>query len=115
MLQPKVVAQYVEKIDEVTREFIEIVKQTRDDNGETPAKFADLINRWALESIGVIALNSRLDVLRQKPGNEGDRLGKLVAEMLELSFQLDVMPSLWRYIPTRKSKRFIKVSDEITE
>jgi cytochrome P450 family 12 len=73
MLQPKNVRLYVEKVDAVARDFIKIVKKLRDTNNETPGNFSDYLNRWSLESIGVIALDTRLGVLDEKSANERAR------------------------------------------
>ena len=42
----------------------------RDNNNELPADFGNEINKWALETMGVIALDTRLGVLYED--NKGD-------------------------------------------
>jgi hypothetical protein len=39
------------------------VKGLRDSNSETPANFGENVNRWSLESISCIALDTRLKVM----------------------------------------------------
>lgn len=63
MLQPKNVKLYIPRIDDVAKEFIEKIEANLDENHETPEDFLDFLNQWALESIGVIAVNTRLGVL----------------------------------------------------
>lgn len=64
LLQPKTVKMYVEKVDQVAQEFITKTKQMRDtETLEMRNKFGHELNRWALESIGVIALDERLGAL----------------------------------------------------
>uniref|UniRef100_A0A336K8U8 CSON001979 protein n=1 Tax=Culicoides sonorensis TaxID=179676 RepID=A0A336K8U8_CULSO len=94
LMQPKVVDLYVEGIDEVTRDMVKLTKSIRDAKDETPPDFGRYIERWSLESIGTVALDTRLGVLQPSANNKGDRLAKAVDEMFELGFKLEVMPSL---------------------
>lgn len=65
MLQPKIVKMYIEKVDQVAIEFIEKIKQIRNkDTLEMTDNFGHDMNCWALESIGVIALDQRLGLLQ---------------------------------------------------
>lgn len=63
MLQPKTVKMYVPHVDEVVMDFINKISKTLDSNCELPANFGFELNKWSLESIGVIALDQRLGVL----------------------------------------------------
>lgn len=63
MMQPRVIKSYVEPVDTVAREFVAKMRQMRDGNGEMPDDFAQELNQWSLESIGVIALEQRLGVM----------------------------------------------------
>lgn len=63
MMQPRVVKSYVQPVDVVACEFIEKIHRLRDANGEMPDDFGQELNQWALESIGVIALEQRLGVM----------------------------------------------------
>lgn len=64
MLQPKVVKMYVDKVDQVAKEFIEKMKNIRNEETlEMPSNFGHELNCWALETIGVIALDERLGIL----------------------------------------------------
>jgi len=44
-----------------------------DENNETPANFGHEINKWALESIGVIALDTRLGILNETEDSKHQR------------------------------------------
>lgn len=47
----------------------------RDDKMEMPVDFWEKINEWALESIGLISLDSRLGILKDRGASEqGKRL-----------------------------------------
>lgn len=63
MMQPKIVKSYIEPVDMVARDFIKKIRLMRDAKDEMPDDFGNELNLWALESIGVIALDQRLGVL----------------------------------------------------
>lgn len=64
MLQPKVVRMYFEKVDQVACDFIDRIKKLRNrETNEMSNKFGHELNKYALESIGVIALDERLETL----------------------------------------------------
>jgi cytochrome P450 family 12 len=46
------------------------IKIIRDDKNETPANFSEEVNRWSLESISCIALDTRLGVLNNDTMDE---------------------------------------------
>lgn len=114
MLPPKTVNTYIPKVDEVARDFLQLSIQTRDTNNELPANFGDEINKWSLESIGVIALDQRLGVL---VGDDPDArlLIKSVRDFFELAFDLEVKPSLWRIISTPKFRQLMQAYDHLTK
>ncbi|XP_063705970.1 probable cytochrome P450 12a5, mitochondrial [Culicoides brevitarsis] len=114
LMQPKTVELYVNRIDEVTRELVEIIREARDEKDETPADFGHYMERWSLESMGTIALDTRLGVLEKSKNNKGDRLAYLMESMFELSFELEAKPSLWRIIKTPKFAKLMRMFDEVT-
>nr|XP_019551560.2 LOW QUALITY PROTEIN: cytochrome P450 CYP12A2-like [Aedes albopictus] len=114
LLQPKTVRLYVDKLDEVTREFMAIMLKIRDEKNELPADFNQWLNRWALESTGVLSVDSRLGVLEEQESKEARRIVQLTRELFELVYQLDFRPSIWMYYKTPKYHRLMKVFDELT-
>lgn len=114
MMQPKTIKLYVDQVDEVAREFMTIVANIRDDKHELPADFDQWINRWALETMGVLALDSRLGVLHMGQSEEAEKIVGLVRSMFELTYQLDVLPSIWRYYKTSTFNKLMKVYDDLT-
>lgn len=114
MLQPKTVNSYIPQVDQIACEFLDQVKVTRDINNELPATFGNDLNKWSLESIGVIALDHRLGVLK---GNDPDAklLINSVRDFFRLSYELEVLPSMWKYVTTPKFKRLMEIYDNMTE
>uniref|UniRef100_A0A182PZ54 Uncharacterized protein n=1 Tax=Anopheles epiroticus TaxID=199890 RepID=A0A182PZ54_9DIPT len=115
LLHPKTVKVYLEQVDEVCREFMTITANLRDDKNELPADFDDWISRWALEMTGVLALDSRLGVMHSKGSGEGHRIVDLVEEIFKLTYELDVLPSVWKYVKTPKFRKLMKLFDELTD
>lgn len=65
LLQPKTVRMYIEKTDHVVMDLIEQIRNIRDPKSlEVPNTFGQSLKCWALESIGVIALDERLGALK---------------------------------------------------
>lgn len=114
MLQPKTVKMYIPTIDAVASDFLTFMAAKRDANNEVPASFGADLNKWALESIGVIALNQRLGVLSGH-SPRADLLMQSVRSFLELGYELEILPSLWKYFSTPKYKQLMQAYDNMTE
>lgn len=64
LLPPKAVRLYVDKVDQVTQEFMQLIRSIRNPTTfETEYKFGYNLKCWALESIGIIALDERLGTM----------------------------------------------------
>lgn len=62
MMQPRSANMYVSAMNNVAEDFLTVMERYRKQNpqGEMPADFMDDVNKWALESICVVAFNKRL-------------------------------------------------------
>lgn len=116
MMPPKTVHMYIPRIDEIVQEFITKIGTKLDDKAETPADFLHEINRWSLESIGCITLNTRLGVIDDnKHDPRSKRMIKLVRQMFELTYEFEILPSPWRYYESKKFKELMACHDGLTE
>lgn len=118
MLKPAIANAYIPVVDEIAIEFCDHIKLLRDDNLELPPKFMLELNKWALESIASIALDQRLHILDESKSVKNSRamaLIKAVDDFFTLSFELEMLPSLWRYVATPKYKELMQVFDTMTE
>lgn len=117
MMQPKTVKSYVPVVQTIADEFVERIRRIRDENSEVPADFANEANRWALESICSIALNQRLGLLNSNPDpdSDGQRLISAVHDFFTLTFELEMMPSIWKYYKTPAYKKLIATLHTMTE
>lgn len=75
MMQPKTVKSYIPVVQAIADEFVERIRSIRDENLEVPADFSNETNKWALESISSIALDQRLNLMRDHdPNSDGQQL-----------------------------------------
>ncbi|XP_062548455.1 cytochrome P450 CYP12A2-like [Armigeres subalbatus] len=115
MLQPKTIKLYVDKLDDVTQEFMKIMLKIRDDKNELPGNFNQWLNRWALETMGVLALDTRLGVLEDSQSEEAHLIVSNIRQFFELTYQLDVLPSVWKYYKTPTFKKLMITLDNLTD
>lgn len=118
MLKPATVNAYIPVVDEIATEFCEQIKTMRNDKNEMPANFLAELNKWSLESISSIALNQRLHLLgpgSNVPNDQAMQLIKAVDDFFVLSYDLEMMPPIWRYVETPQYKKLMKVFDTMTE
>jgi cytochrome P450 family 12 len=116
MMQPKTVKVYIPSVDSISQEFIAKIKKIRDGKSETPANFGNEVNRWSLESIACIALDTRLGIINDDTIDENAQtIISGIRDFFDYAYQLDVLPSIWRYYSTPTFKKFVVTSDKLTE
>lgn len=116
-MKPQVALQYVKSMDLIAGEFVERMRDLSRQNPEKqmPEDFSSELNKWALESIGVIAIDKRLGCLDPRPTQEVQMIIKTVLEIFDLMYDLDFKFSLWHFFPTPTYKRFLKANDKLNE
>jgi cytochrome P450 family 12 len=116
MMHPKATRAYISRADRISQEFIGRLRSIRDAANETPPNFSEEVNRWTMESISCIALDTRLGVLSDYTIDEKSKqFIKSVRAFFNLAFQVDVNPPIWRWFSTPTFKKLIATSDELTE
>ncbi|GLH07258.1 Putative cytochrome P450 301a1, mitochondrial [Gryllus bimaculatus] len=113
MMQPKSANRYSSAVNDVAEDFINRMRELRDENKELPADFIHELYKWALESIALVALDTRLGCLRHDlpPGSGPRRLIDAVQVMFEGFYKLDLRPSLWRLVSTPMWRRMVAAFD----
>ncbi|CAD7077467.1 unnamed protein product [Hermetia illucens] len=116
MMQPKIVKLYVPQIDKFVDEFMVRMKKIRDSSTyELPENFEEELNRWSLEAICIIALDTRLGILGNLDKNSKEHeFINSVKRFFYLLTVLDLKPSMWKVFPTADFKEMMHVSDVIT-
>ncbi|CAD7077464.1 unnamed protein product [Hermetia illucens] len=117
MMKPKIVKLYVPQIDKFVDEFIVRLKKIRDSNtNELPENFEEELNRWSLEAICIIALDTRLGIMGNLDRNSKEhKFIAAVKRFFYLMSVLDLKPSMWKVFPTADFKEMMRVLDVITD
>lgn len=116
MMQPKVVRDYVDSVDGVAVDFVERIRRMRDDNNEVPADFSNEMNKWAMESIACIVFNTRLGIFDENgPNADPQQFIESVHEFFVFVYELDYLPSMWKFYKTPKFHQMMKCLHKITE
>lgn len=106
-------AQYTVPVSEVADDFINRMREVRDDNMETPEDFLNEVHKWSLESLSLIALDSRLDCFNAHEGSESQRLIDAVNTFFLCVGELELRAPWWRIYPTTMFKRYVAALDTI--
>ncbi|XP_033149202.1 probable cytochrome P450 12a5, mitochondrial, partial [Drosophila busckii] len=112
IMHPKNVKLYLGSLDRINQQFIQRIKTIRNtETLEMPVDFKNEISAWALESVGMVALNCQLGLI-DKTNAKGQRYFELLQEFLDFAVALEVNPSLWRKFKTPKLRAAMKSLDE---
>lgn len=87
------------------------IKLLRDAKGETPDDFLEYMNSWSIESIGLIALDTRLGVLDNP---EASKVNQAMKKFIQYAFEYDTLPGIWRLVKTPGFWRVMKTYEELT-
>ncbi|XP_066598836.1 probable cytochrome P450 301a1, mitochondrial isoform X2 [Prorops nasuta] len=117
MLKPQVTKQYLAGINKVAEDFIERIKDIRNDKNEMPDDFANELNKWGLESVSFVAVNTRLGCLGKNlaEDSEPQKIIRAIQESLRLMYFLNGVPNFSAYYPTRRWREYVKHLDTIFE
>lgn len=117
LLQPRAISQYTDSIDDVATDFVERLTELRDSSGQLPNDAIHWFFRWALESVAVVALDTRLGCLDEDVREDSDcvRLINAVNILFDSMYELDVRPSIWRFMATPTWRRYVKALDTFDE
>ncbi|EDV41518.1 uncharacterized protein Dana_GF17468, isoform A [Drosophila ananassae] len=117
LLQPRNAKLYMSNLLQVSDEFLERIRSARDPTTqEMPDDFVEDIRNLVIESICSVALNAHLGLLRENRDNQDIvSLKCALKDVVELGFQLDMMPALWKYLPVPSFKKLMAALDTITD
>ncbi|KAI8130705.1 putative cytochrome P450 12a5, mitochondrial [Lucilia cuprina] len=117
MMNPKSITMYITKTDHVAKNFISCIKRIRDPNSkEVPENFQEYIKYWTIDSVGLIALDTDLNMLNNSEAHPAAKiLIDNMEEFFQLLLELDMQPSMWKIMATPKFKKIIKILDLMNE
>lgn len=90
------------------------MRSIRDENNMIKDKFDVEMNLWALESIGVVALGTRLNCFDPNlpEDSEARKLIQNVHDFFAIAEKVDFGPSPWRYFSTPNFKKAMGIYQE---
>lgn len=92
------------------------IKRKRNDQNEMPANFGDFLKSWFLESINALTFGTRLGLLDETKNNhEGTKTIKTVRKVFELIYEIECLPTFWRYYHTKSFKELLQAYQDLTE
>lgn len=115
MMKPNAMRRYVPKMDEIAEDFIHKMYSMRGSNDMLPEDFLLYLRKWSLEAICQINFDLRIGLLGDKEDPVANKFLRNVTLIFEHSYQLDVLPSIWKLFKTPLFKEAMKNLDELNE
>lgn len=116
MMKPANVNAYIPSVDQIALDFISHIHTLRDSKLEMPANFDYEMRKWALESVCFIALDQRLNIVKgDNTESRAMEIIKAVDDFINLTYELEMKPSVWRLVATPKYKQLMKSFDKMTD
>ncbi|KAM3965961.1 putative cytochrome P450 49a1-like [Aphomia sociella] len=106
-------AQYTVPVAQVADAFVNRIREIRNEQQETPDNFLNEVHKWSLESLGLIALDTRLGCFEACEGSESQRLIDAVNTFFLCVGELELRAPWWRLYPTAMFKRYVAALDTI--
>lgn len=106
-------AQYTDQVGEVAETFINRIRTIRNEQSETPDDFLNEVHKWSLESLGLIALDTRLGCFDSHEGSESQRLIDAVHTFFLCVGELELRAPWWRIYPTAMFRKYVAALDSI--
>lgn len=115
LMKPQAAKVYVPKVDEISTDFVNLIQASKDSGNRLDDDFLPLLGKWALESMCSLTMDVRIGLLGEQRNPRADNLMQLIKKFFEYSYQLDVLPSIWKYYKTPMFKAAMKNHDAIIE
>ncbi|XP_070561250.1 cytochrome P450 10-like [Ptychodera flava] len=119
VMRPKSVTRYIPQMDQVADDFIELMRELRNEDGEVP-DFQHQLYKWALESATSMALDTRLGCFERDldPNSDAFQIIAATTDFFGLLGKLLYGLPIYQYISTPSWKKFVKsleISTRISE
>ncbi|XP_063992761.1 probable cytochrome P450 49a1 [Diachasmimorpha longicaudata] len=113
MLQPRIANMYVGAIEEASIAFIKRIMNIKDRQDEVPEDFINEINKWALESIGQVALDLRLGCMDENANFETQQLINAIHTVFTNVGILELKIPFWKVFKTPTWNSWVEALDVI--
>ncbi|XP_052861749.1 probable cytochrome P450 49a1 [Anopheles cruzii] len=115
MLQPSTAKKYIAPLDEISSDFMDRVQEMRDENDELPGDFLHELYKWALESIGRVALDTRLGCVSKDGNDESKRIINSINTFFWTVAEVELRMPVWRIYETSAYKNYLAALDTFRE
>ncbi|RXG61017.1 putative cytochrome P450 49a1 [Armadillidium vulgare] len=121
LLRPKNLLKYLPEMDQTSKDFLEIIASYQRRLGEMPEHFLNDLNKWALESVALVALNTRLGCLKSDLPEDSMQVQMInnADKMLKAMRVTELGLPLWKIFATPSYKKlkyshdaFLSFADE---
>lgn len=115
MASPRVLNAFIPSLNDICDEFIEFIKQNRDENGLV-VDFQSLLNKFGLEASCTLMLGRRMGFFTQE--HDSDRIHKLAEAVKQLFIACRDSYygfGLWKYFPTKTYRDYVRNEEMIYE
>ncbi|GFS75721.1 probable cytochrome P450 301a1, mitochondrial [Trichonephila clavipes] len=119
LLKPAAIMEYLDPLQDVSTDFVKKIFGIRDENKEI-SDITEELYKWALESVSLVGLDTRLGCLESNllPDSDAMQMIQSVLTQFECMNKLEPFSGnieFWKYFPTPTWKRFTKASDIYAE
>jgi len=117
LLKPKNIMDYVPALGQISDDFIERIRHIRPENNEMAPDFVTDLYRWALESVGVVAFNTRLGCLEANLSADSEAMKMIEAANLSFSSfnELELNFPWWKFFKTPLLRKVYDAQDFLTQ
>ncbi|EEB11516.1 cytochrome P450, putative [Pediculus humanus corporis] len=117
MMQPSTAKKYLIPLNQITTEFLNRIQENIKSNDELSCDFMEELYKWALESIGKVALDTRLGCLNKNLEMESE--AQIMIDSVKTFFanvaQVELRMPVWRIYSTPAWKKYIGAFDVFRE
>lgn len=115
MMKSRALEHYLPRIDRISNEFIEVIKEQRSPlTFEMKDNFETTINHWALESIASIGFNTNFGFLSGKENAMSRKFYRHFKEYSKISYNLDVEVTIINVFRYFKFQKAMWLLDQVT-
>ncbi|XP_037035585.1 probable cytochrome P450 49a1 [Bradysia coprophila] len=115
MLQPSTARKYIGPLNEIANDFMDRVHEMRDENNELPGDFLHELYKWALESVGRVALDTRLGCVSREGNDESKRIIDAINTFFWTVAEVELRMPVWRFYKTKAYRNYIGALDSFRE
>nr|QST15058.1 CYP362A5 protein [Diaphanosoma celebensis] len=117
LLKPQNIYNYLPAINDIGHEFIDRIRLIRQENNEMKPDFLNELYRWALESVAVVAMNTRLGCLSPSlaPESEAQQIINAVNTTFTEVANLEMGLPIWKIVKTPALRRLFHAQDIFTK